>query len=459
MQSSDARAEARVKLEPGGIIERSGARWILLLLCCILHAINFADRANIGIAIPSLRTEFHMTGAQLGQMGSLFFLGYFIFQIPAGWAVSTWGVRGFISCTIVAFSVFTALIGTAVSGVMVKWFRVALGIVEAPTVVASNGSIKTWFPAKERGTALGCLTGATTLAVGLTPIFASWILKDWGWRYIFFIFAIPGVILAGFWYWFVRRYPQESKYVNQKELEYIRTAVPTRGKKTAAIGAIGWFDKFLRAKPVAFLEENRRIFAARNIWGVFLVYLFIQIIFYGVSFWVPSYLREAKHFSIMQSGALAAVPWLGGVIGNFFGGWISDKLLYGRRKPMMLIAGLGTAFGMWSILAATSTGGLTVALFITGIFANIGWSSYFSFPMAFTTAKTYPVAISVMIMGGNIGAFISPWTLGWLLDRYKNNYDVIFIFMGVAAILSLICALAFLDEPVNMPSDGRPAVI
>jgi sugar phosphate permease len=435
---------------PGSAIQRSGFRWVLLLICCILHAINFADRANIGVAIPSLRAEFHMTGAQLGLMGSLFFLGYFVVQVPAGWAVSKWGVRGFISGTILAFSAFTALIGTAVTSTMVMWFRVALGVVEAPTVVASNGSIKTWFPAKERGTALGCLTGATTLSVGLTPIFASWILKSWGWRPIFFIFAIPGVILSIFWYWVVRRYPQDSPHVNGGELEYIRTAVPTRGTKTAAIGALGWFDKFLRAKPVPVLESNAEIFRSRNIWGVFLVYLFIQIIFYGISFWLPAYLREAKHFSIMQSGALAAVPWMGGVIGNFFGGFISDRLIYGRRKPMMIISGLGTVLGMWWILAASGTGSLTLALFITGIFANIGWTSYFGFPMAFTTGKTFPVAISVMIMGGNIGAFISPYALGALLDSY-HTYNVQFVFMGIAALLSLICALVLLDEPVNMP--------
>jgi sugar phosphate permease len=325
--------------------------------------------------------------------------------------------------------------------------------VEAPTVVASNGSIKNWFPAKERGIALGCLTGATTLAVGLTPLIASWILKSWGWRYIFFFFAIPGVLLSIFWYFIVRRYPQDSPHVNEGELEYIRTAVPTRGKKTAAIGALGWFDSFLRAKAVPVLESNAQIFRSRNIWGVFLVYLFIQIIFYGISFWLPAYLRDAKHFSIMQSGALAAVPWLGGVCGNFFGGLISDTLIFGRRKPMMIIAGLGTTLGMWAILASTSTSALTLSLFITGIFANIGWTSYFGFPMAFTTGKTFPVAISVMIMGGNIGAFISPYALGMLLDKY-HNYDVQFIFMGVAALLSLICSLVLLDEPVNMPKSN-----
>ena len=101
-------------------------------------------------------------------------------------------------------------------------------------------------------------------------------------------------------------------------------------------------------------------------------------------------------------------------------------------------------------MGSSSTTALTISLFITGIFANIGWTSYFGYPMAFTTGKTFPVAISLMIMGGNVGAFISPYAMGWLLDVYKT-YDAQFIFMGAAALLSLICSLLLLDEPVNMP--------
>ncbi|MGA3127372.1 MAG: MFS transporter [Candidatus Korobacteraceae bacterium] len=449
MESSNM-AGSRTQFGPGSSIQRSGFRWVVLLLVCLLHFINFADRANIGVAIPSLRTEFHITNFQLGQMASIFFLGYFVVQIPAGWLVSKFGVRGLITSTIIAFSAFTALVGASISSAMVMWSRFGLGIVEAPTVVATNGSIKTWFPSKERGVALGCLTGITTLAVAVTPIAAAWILKTWGWRYIFYFFAIPGVIFSVFWYILIRRFPQESPHVNAAELEYIQTAVPTRGKKTATIGALGWFDKFLRAKKVSVLESNGKIFASRNIWGVALTYLFIQIIFYGIATWVPSYLLNAKHYSIMRMGWVAATPWLGGVFGNFMGGWINDKFLYGRCKPMMMVSGLGTLLGMWSIVAANSPTALGIALFVTGIFANCGWASYFGFPMAFTTGKTYPVAISVMIMGGNIGAFLSPMSLGWLLDHFKGNYNVIFIFMGIAALLSFLSALIIIDEPVNV---------
>lgn len=417
---------------------RTEYRWLILLMCCLAHAFNFADRANIGVAIPSLRAEFHLTGAQVGLMASLFFLGYFIVQIPAGWLVGKYGVRGFISLTMLAFSGFTALIGTAVSGAMVRWYRFFLGITEAPTVVATNSSIKNWFPSKERGTALGCLTGATTLSVTVTPIIAAWILKGWGWRYIFFFFAIPGVILSLFWFWLMRRDPQDSPYPNAAELDYIKTAEPTRQTKTAAIGALGWFDSVLRAKKVKVLEDSANVFRSRNVWGVALTYFFVQIIFYGIATWVPSYLLIAKGYSIMKMGWIAATPWAGGVAGNLLGGWISDNLLYGRRKPMMFVSGLGTVLGMWGIVHSPSATVLGITMFFTGVLLNCSWPSYFAYPMAMTTKKTYPVAVSILIMGGNAGGFVAPWSLGKLLDMYHGNYTVIFVFMGAAALLSFL---------------------
>jgi MFS family permease len=381
-------------------------------------------------------------------MASIFFLAYFAI-IPMGWLVSKFGVRGFISLSMIGFSAFTALIGAAGSGAMVRWFRFGLGITETPTTVAANSSVKNWFPAKERGTALGCLTAASTLAITATPIVAAWILKNHGWRYIFFYFAIPGVVFSLFWYWLNRRHPQESPYSNAAELEYIQTAMPTRAKKTAAIGALGWFDRFLRAKKVKVLESSGQLFTSRNILGVMLTYFFTQISFYGIITWVPSYLLNAKGYSIMKMGWVAATPWAGGVVGNLLGGWISDNWLYGRRKPMMLVSGLGTLGGMYAIIHAPTPATLGVSMFITGILLNSSWPSYFAFPMGFTTSKTYPVAISIVLAGANVGALVSPMIGGYLLDIYKN-YDVIFIFMGAAAFLSLLSALLLLDEPVNV---------
>lgn len=90
-----------------------------------------------------------------------------------------------------------------------------------------------------------------------------------------------------------------------------------------------------------------------------------------------------------------------------------------------------------------------ITMFITGALLNSSWPSFFAMPMGVTTAKTYPVAISVMIMGGNLGAFVSPMTGGWLLDHFKT-FTAIFVFMGVAALLSALTALFTLDEPVNV---------
>ena len=425
-------------------------RWVVLVIVCLFHVVNFADRANIGVAIPALRTEFGITNTQLGFMASIFFAGYCLIQIPAGWFISKFGNRGFVSLSMVGFSAMTALIGTASSAMQVIWYRFGLGIFEAPTPVGSNSTVKAFFPPKERGTALGILTGATTAAVTLTPIVAAWIMVNYGWRYIFYYFAIPGFILSVFWYIYIRRTPQETPYCNAAECNYIETALPTGTKKSAEIGALGWFDGFLRAKKVDIIDTNAKVFTSRNIIGVALTYFFIQIVFYGILTWVPSYLVQAKGYSIIRMGWVAATPWAGGIVGNLLGGWVSDKYLFGRRKPMMMISGIGTVLGMWAIINAPNDPViLGITMFLTGVLLNCSWPSYFAFPMGLTTVKTYPLAISVMIFGGNIGAFVSPWTGGWILDTFKN-YDFVFVFMGAAAVLSFLTAVLVLDEPVNI---------
>ena len=429
---------------------RTKFRWVVLLIVCLFHVVNFADRANIGVAIPALRAEFGASNFNVGFMASIFFLGYFLVQIPAGWFISRYGNRGFVSLSIIGFSIMTGLIGTATSGMQVIAYRFGLGIFEAPTPVGSNTTVKNWFPAKERGTALGFLTGATTAAVTATPIVAAWILMTYGWRHIFYFFAIPGFILSIFWYLYIRRTPQESPYCNAAEAEYIQKAVPTAKQQAASVGALGWFDTFLKAKKVDIIETNSKVFTSKNVLGVALVYFFIQIVFYGILTWVPSYLINAKGYSIIKMGWVAAMPWAGGIAGNLLGGYLSDTFLFGRRKPMMLVSGLGTVFGLWAIVNAPNDAViLGLLMFATGVLLNCSWPSYFAYPMGLTTGTTYPVAIAVMITGGNIGAFVSPMTAGYLLDVYKNNYDVIFLFMGVAAILSFLTAVFVLDEPVN----------
>lgn len=131
------------------MIKPTKFRWVVLAIIFITYTINYADRTNIGIALPFIQNEFHINNFEAGAIASFFFLGYAISQIPAGVALGKLGLRAIVSLSIIGFSLFTFLIGTASSASMLKWFRLGLGLCEGPTPVGLTTTINNWFPIKE----------------------------------------------------------------------------------------------------------------------------------------------------------------------------------------------------------------------------------------------------------------------------------------------------------------------
>jgi len=429
-----------------GTVKRTNYRWVVLMAVCLFQMVNFADRAIIGVVIPSLRTEFKISNFEAGAIASIFFFGYVLVLIPAGWLMSRIGVTRLVAATVAVFSLITGVMGTASSAALLKVYRVGLGVFEAPAAIGGNATMKNWFPAKERGTAAGIVTAATSSAVMVVPPIAVWILVNHGWRSVFFYFAIPGFLVALILFVFVRDLPESTPYSSAAEAAYIHDVTDAEEGK-ATVASWGWLDKVLRSKHVDQIDTRVKVFQSKNIYGDALTYGCMQMVYYGLLTWIPSYLVTAKHFSFGKMGWVAAAPWLGGLVGNIGGGMISDKLFGGRRKPMIFISALTTVIMMWFLIhVRADVTSLTITLFLAGVFLNCSWPSFFTYPMGLTTGQIYPLAVSVIITGGNLGAFVSPMTVGFILDRYKS-YDPVFAFFAGAAILALIL-VSFLDEPI-----------
>lgn len=423
-------------------------RWVVLGIMWISYLMCFADRGNIGVVLPVLRQEFQISNMEAGSLMSFMFVGYSISQIPAGFFASKFGTRGLVSTSILGFSFFTYLIGTASSVSAIKWFRVGLGTLEGPFPIGATATIKNWFPAQERGTATGIYMASTAIATMVTPPVAVWIMMNWGWRYVFYCFAIPGLITSVAWYIMVRTRPEESNFVNAAEVEYINNAVAAKTDEVKVEKSLGLLDILIRAKKVKVIEENIKVLKSWNVWGVTLSYFFAVSIVMGLMTWVPSYLVNVKGYSFVKMGWVAAAPWIGGTVGALVGGWVSDKLLSKRRKPTMWVTGIATAIMMFVLINIPENVTLLfVALFLAGGLLHVGWPAFTAYPMGLTTGKTYPVAISILNTGGNLGGFFSPMIAGYLLDTYKS-YDMVFMFFAACAILCWLINTT-IDEPIN----------
>lgn len=442
-----ATPESKLLINPA-LKKKSKYRWVVLGIIFLVYLICMADRTNVGVVLPFIKEEFTLSNFQAGAIASFFFLGYALSQIPAGFLLGKKGTRGIVSIAVLCFSLVTFLLGTVKSASGLVWLRLLLGISEGPAPVSMTSTINQWFPAKEKATATGVYIASTQLAPIIVPIIATWIAMEFGWRYVFYFFAIPGILLSIVWYIFVRTKPEDSANVSADELAYIRqteAASTTTGDQTKSLG---WIDKVIRYQKVPPITEFKKIFTSWNILGNTLTYFFMNSVLYGMLTWVPMYLVNAKGYSLMKMGFLASTPAIGGLIGAILGGIISDKVFLKRRKPTMLMTAIFTAIMMLVVINIPNNALLVaLCLGLAGFFLNIGWPAFTAYPMGLTTRETYPVAIATVNSGGNLGGFFSPMIVGAILDA-TGNYNLAFGFFGILLVLGF-CVILTLKEPIQ----------
>ncbi|GLU35042.1 MFS transporter [Trinickia caryophylli] len=432
-------------------------RWVVMGLIFCIWAIACADRANFGIALPYLKKEYGITNTQAGLIVSLFSFSYGFVQIPVGLVYKRLSEKtaGFLfSVFMILTSIFTGLMGTTSSVFLLQAYRVGLGLSEGPLGIGCTNVINRWFPAREKGTATALWIAASKLGPLIVPSVSIVVIELWGWREIFYVFAIPGILLAIAWMALVTNSPGENRFCSPAERRYIVDDTPVgthsrhsgpQSPRLETAWPMAWLDVVNRTKRVDRLETIRQVFRSWNVLGVALGYgcmIGISNIFMS---WIPTYLVTAKGFGSVKMGFLASAPFIGAVAGNMLGGIVSDRLLGGRRKPMMMLGALGTVAMMLLLVdAPTSVACLGATLMASGLMLGLGFAGYSAYPMGLTTKATYPAAFGIVNCLGQIGGACAPLAVGMLLDRY--SWTSVFLYMVGTALLCLLL-LATVVEP------------
>ena len=428
-------------------IKMTNYRWAVGVLIFIIYTVANADRVNLGIALPYITKEFGLSNTEAGGIVSLLFIGYAVAQIPGGYVYTKVGVRTAFPFFMVLTSMFTWLQGLTSSVFTLKLARVGLGLCEGPLPTGCLTTVNYWFPPKEKGTATGIYLAASKFGPVIAPIVGVAIIELYSWREIFLFFAIPGILLSIVWFFMVTNKPSESKFVSETELKYILTEKTDTEEKKKIVKPkrdMGWLDKIIRMKKVELVDSNAKLFTSWNIIGNAIGYGLMNGIIYTIMTWIPTYLMKEKGFMSFKMGFLSAAPFIGAVAGNIIGGWISDRMLEKRRKPLMLCSGLFTTIMMYSLIYAPNDITLLgILLLLSGFLFSLGFSAFSVYPMGVTSKKTFPLAYGITNTGGQIGSASAPFVVGMLLDAF--NWNAVFTFLAACSILSLLI-IATLDE-------------
>lgn len=440
---------------------RTGYRWVVLAMIFVTYCIAGADRANLGVVIPAIRSEYHLTNTDVGAMASLFYIAYALVQVPAGYVFGKYGIKGLMVGSMVLTSLATLFMGLAGNVFQLKGARMVLGLAEGPINIGIVSTINRWFPPQEKGLATGVFMASIKFSPAFVPPLCALLLLKFGWREVFYIFAVPGLISSLLWFWLVRDEPSVSRYVSQGEVDYIKTTPPVDEKQNSqhARSTIerAWVDRLIRTRRVALLSTNRSVWTSWNVWGCALGYFFMVGITYAIMIWVPTYLISVKHFSVMKMGVIASAPWVGAIVGNMLGGWLSDTVFARRRKPVMMITSIATVGMMYALLFAPNSPLMLALLFFTaGVLLNLGYSTFLVYPMGIATRDKVPLAASIVNTGGSLGGAFAPFIVGLILD--KSGWPWVFAFLAACSAATFLILLSIIEPRSAAYAEGGKEV-
>jgi len=375
-----------------------------------MYMLTYMDRSNISVAAPAITREFGLSKTAMGLVFSAFLWAYAIGQIPGGWLGDRFGPRR-VLLAIIPFWSFTVIVtGLTAGGISLAVNRFVLGLSEAGAFPIATRAMQLWFPKSERGLVHGVTHSFSRFAVAMTPFVAVTIMMALGWRAIFYIFGIVGIIWSVIFFTFYRNRPEEHSGVNQAELAHIR------GRDEGGSINVSIDPKLRPAVPW------KLIFSSLNMWYIACAY---GCFFYGTYFfltWFPTYLLEYRHLSLKSLGIVASLPLLVGMVGDIAGGSLTDsvyrrtgKLTFARRivaAPCMLIS------AAWLIPAATTHSAsmaivcLTASLFFLEMVIGPAWAVPMDVGGEYSGTVT-----GVMNMAGALAGSVSPVIFGYFAQR------------------------------------------
>lgn len=390
---------------------RGRLRWLVVGMCFLGVSINYLDRANLSIAMPEIVKDFHISHTLEGLILGAFFWTYALFQLPAGHFIDKLGARVTYAVAVVWWSVFTALSAAATGAASLFGFRLGLGVGESASYPASAKVVSMWFPKRERAFATSIYdSGARFGSAVALPVVAA--LVAWlGWRASFVVTGAIGLVWAAAWFLWYRN-PREKAGLSEDELSYIEEG-----------GARG-VDDADAADPSRAMEQVRwrELFTYRTVWGMMLGFFCLNFVIYFFITWFPTYLHDARGFSLLGTGFYGVIPAIVAIFGGWLGGWVSDRIYdrtgdLNKARKTCLVGGM--LFSSVIALAVVVPSAVAALALLSVCYASLTFAaaSVWSLP-----ADVAPTESQVASIGGiqnfasNLAGVGSPFFVGALYD-------------------------------------------
>ena len=394
----------------------------------LLYFIAFIDRVNLGFAALTMNKDLGFSPTVFGVGAGIFFLGYFLFEVPSNLILHKVGARIWIARVMITWGVVSGCMALVNSANSFYLLRFLLGVAEAGFFPGIILYLSYWFPAAKRAQVTAIFMAAAPLSTALgSPLSAALLQMHGmmgfaGWQWMFMLEAIPAVLLGVVVLFFLTDRPAKAKWLTNEEREWLQGTLQAEEQSRSATGSHSSIWRGL---------------ADRRVLALALVYFGTSAGLYTLSIWSPQIIHSLGASSL-ATGFLNALPAILGVVAMILWARHSDRK--GERSWHVITACLLAAAGLVYAGNITTLLGVIMALALVNIGISAAKPPLWSMPTLFLSGPAAAAGIAVINSIGNLGGFAGPVVIG-IIRQQTGSYTWGLYFVAGLLILSAFIVL------------------
>jgi ACS family tartrate transporter-like MFS transporter len=423
----------------------SKVSWRLLPLLMISYFVAYLDRVNLGFAGAAMSKDLGFTSAVFGSAAGIFFISYFLFEVPSNMALERFGARKWIARIMFTWGVMSAAqawVGGAASFNVVRFL---LGVAEAGFFPGVIFYITLWFPSAYRARIVGWFMFAIPISSVIGSPISGYILNMegvgamHGWQWLFIFEAIPAFILTFLVLLYLPDGPRDAKWLSTEERDWLQQKLLAEQRNRESLNKITWQQSLFNWRVI----------------GLGFVYMGITVPLYGLSFFLPQIIKGFGGLSNVEIGFINAFPYLVGAITMLLWTRWSDAM---RERKVFLLIPLACIFIGLVAAAEISApvpkmAAVTLAAF--GIFSAL--PLFWTLPTALLSGVAAAAGIAWINSIGNLGGYIGPTIFGVLKDKMGNDIYAV-IFLALLSVLAFILVLIIGHDSRAERAENEPPI-
>jgi ACS family tartrate transporter-like MFS transporter len=366
--------------------------------------VAYLDRVNVGFAKLQMQADLALSDAVYGFGAGIFFIGYFLLQVPATMLVETWSARTFIGVSLIVWGALATTTGFISNAQQFYWIRFLLGIAEAGFFPGVIVYLTHWYRYEDRGKAVAMFMAAIPASNMLSAAIASFLIKiTWfgysGWRWLLILEGLPAVIAGIVTFFYLTDWPKDAKWLAADEREWITGALEQeRQNKKRGATVTAW--EALRHPQVVIFS---------------LIYFCYITNSTGLGTWLPKIVQRISGLSQSQVILISGIPWLAALPAMLWSASHSDRTSERKLHAAVPILLFGVAL-LVSVFAGTHVA-LAISAFSVATMALYSFPSpFWALPTVFLSGPAAAASIALINSIGNLGGFLGPYVIGYLSD-------------------------------------------